>query len=497
MVKTIVAVRRFNPIVNTELEHKFLDAAERLFFKGFMLGSDPEMQIPTLISNHLTSGLLQYIRTTGRYASGMNLFEKLRTRDVEISSLLCRVLILADEEVRAVALLHEAIQQLPMQHALLDVQAAFCKSKGRGDLALECAKRSVTAAPGEFGAWARLAEIYVFLEEWELALLTLNSCPMFTHQDRDAPRMPGPKAKVVLPVLPDVLVDEFDDEAAPGDDTVAPNLRKLIGAGYKGTFLKAYKLLTEIAAKIGWDHLLRIRSQVFVMQEEYRSDKPASEYHGDFNLRSSSATGIREGSNTSVNGATTDAADQPGSEPGSDADDQDKISATSGDDTFGENGGAKTSLDEPDHTVQLQTAKRGNDDVRTAFTTTWLDDRNLTNRQHDSPEARFPQIQDKRLCERWFDNLTMVLYEDLRVYTIWRSEMAQYKSESLQYKKSAEEWEILGELADRLHHPEEALEAYEMCLDVRFSPKAMKAILALHEQQGDVKVLSRAIDHDS
>jgi len=30
----VVACRRFNPITNTEAEHRFLDAAERLFFKG-------------------------------------------------------------------------------------------------------------------------------------------------------------------------------------------------------------------------------------------------------------------------------------------------------------------------------------------------------------------------------------------------------------------------------------------------------------------------------
>lgn len=33
-IKKIVGVRRFNPITNTETEHKFLDAAERLFFAG-------------------------------------------------------------------------------------------------------------------------------------------------------------------------------------------------------------------------------------------------------------------------------------------------------------------------------------------------------------------------------------------------------------------------------------------------------------------------------
>ena len=33
-VRKVVGCRRFNPITNTEAEHKFLDAAERLFFHG-------------------------------------------------------------------------------------------------------------------------------------------------------------------------------------------------------------------------------------------------------------------------------------------------------------------------------------------------------------------------------------------------------------------------------------------------------------------------------
>lgn len=33
MIK-LMGVRRFNPIVNTESEHRFLEAAERLFFNG-------------------------------------------------------------------------------------------------------------------------------------------------------------------------------------------------------------------------------------------------------------------------------------------------------------------------------------------------------------------------------------------------------------------------------------------------------------------------------
>jgi hypothetical protein len=88
----------------------------------------------------------------------------------------------------------------------------------------------------------------------------------------------------------------------------------------------------------------------------------------------------------------------------------------------------------------------------------------------------------------------MVLYEDLRIYTIWRTEMAQYRAQQLLYKKSSEEWEILGELAERLHHEKEAGEAWGQCLaGGRFSPKAMRGALKGAETSGDVRSQLNAI----
>jgi tetratricopeptide (TPR) repeat protein len=170
----IVGCRKFNPITSTEMEHKFLDAAERLFFKGWQLGSDPEIQVPNVVSNHLTTGLLAYIHTTGRFASGVNLFEKLRSKEPEVASLLARVLLDSDEEVKAVQLLYDSVKLLPMDNSLLDVQAEFCMNKGRYDLALECAKRAVNSAPSEFTTWERLAQIYLKLEQYELVRVALR-----------------------------------------------------------------------------------------------------------------------------------------------------------------------------------------------------------------------------------------------------------------------------------------------------------------------------------
>ena len=87
----------------------------------------------------------------------------------------------------------------------------------------------------------------------------------------------------------------------------------------------------------------------------------------------------------------------------------------------------------------------------------------------------------------------MVLYEDLRIYTIWRTDLARAKQEESDYRKSAEEWEILGDLAGRLHHEQEALEAYQNCLRVRFSPKAMNGVLKMYERKGSTEDMLQAL----
>ena len=63
-------------------------------------------------------------------------------------------------------------------------------------------------------------------------------------------------------MAPETLCDEIDDAgAAPEVDMVHPTLRRLAAGNYKGTFHRAYILLTQITKKIGWDQLLKTRSQ--------------------------------------------------------------------------------------------------------------------------------------------------------------------------------------------------------------------------------------------
>ncbi|PKS06693.1 hypothetical protein jhhlp_006767, partial [Lomentospora prolificans] len=484
-IRKIMGVRRFNPVTNTESEHRFLNAAEQLFFKGWQLGSDSIVQVPSNVANHLTTGLLRYFETTGRYASGINLFEKLKTQNIEVASLLAKVLFMGNEEVRGVRILHEALKETPMDYAMLDTQAEFLLKKAqtaptpeqreeRLRLALGCADRSTVAAPSEFRTWARLAEVYVAMEDWEHALAVLNSCPMFTYQDKDAPIMPEPK-DVYLPTLAATRLDEIDSEPESRfSEQVDPSLLNLRAASYKGTFRLAYNILTEMTAKLGWDQLLKIRSSVFVMEDEYRNEK-----HDQPNRQSTQP----DARNPSTDGLR-------GSRSSADGDDSEEESET--EETVEEAGDAPktngdSSPEKPSNTIAPAVVKADAENVRqTRPIPNYLGKTpaNHPGNQSDSGDQALSKLNNKRLCERWLDSLFMVLYEDLRVYTIWRTQMAQYRAQSMQYKKSAEEWEILGSLASRLQHVDEAVEAYRACLGQRFSPKALTGILRALERRG-------------
>lgn len=264
------------------------------------------------MSNHLTTGLLKYLETTGRYTSGINLFEKLRTQSVEVASLLAKVLFMGNEEVAGVKVLYQSLQQTPMDYVMLDTQADFLMKKAlkagtlelkeeRLKMALGCADRSTIAAPSEFSTWARLAQVYVAMEDWENALTILNSCPMFTYQDKDSPMMPEPR-DVHLPTLPETRLDEIDSEPeARYSEQVDPSLLSLRAASYRGTFKKAYSILTEMTSKIGWDQLLKIRSNVFVMEDEYRTEKQEATQAAQ-PMRSPSMDGLRGTPDPTTNG---------------------------------------------------------------------------------------------------------------------------------------------------------------------------------------------------
>ncbi|KAI0634831.1 chaps-domain-containing protein [Trametes polyzona] len=503
------AYRKLDPITTLEGELRFLQAAEALFMKGWQVGSDPEIQVATVVSNHLTAAIMKYFGDSGRYQHAANLFEKILQKEPEVASLLAKSYLGMNEEVKAVQIMASAIKQTPQSYTLLHVQCDFLRAKGKYDWALKLARQAVNCAPSEFVTWEKLTEIYIDMGQYENALLTLNSCPMFTYNGRDAHRNLNP-ARVHLPPK-GAIVDILPERIKTEDDEADPALLRLPAPGLRGTWARAYSLLTRLVSQIGWDELLKTRSSVFVMEEEYRMQKAQSE-------RPQSATGgkvIHEDGTVSspqrgdsLQGAAAARADDDAStrgvaSPTQSAPDEDGQGAENVTDpeTLANANGLPTiriSTESAREQAAKDNAANGHEETKengvqeapgqTLEKPVQAAENNQDGEGGQSASQEPFSFSNKRLCERWLDNLFMVLYEDLRVWTIFRAEVAHFKTQHVAYRKTGLEWEILGDLGMRLHHKEEAKEAYQRCLDTpRYSYKPWSKLLDMYAEEGDIQ----------
>lgn len=168
--------------------------------------------------------------------------------------------------------MNQALKQVPNSYPVLLAQIDFLLSKDKAEWARQVAHQAVNSAPSEFTTWAKLAEANIALGDFDKALLALNSCPMFTFNERDLHRMPTP-ARSHLPIKKFIADSGLIDEESARDNEADVALLRLPAPGLRGTFAKAYELLTLLVSKIGWDELLKTRSSVFVMEEEYRQHR--------------------------------------------------------------------------------------------------------------------------------------------------------------------------------------------------------------------------------
>ncbi|CUS23537.1 LAQU0S10e02696g1_1 [Lachancea quebecensis] len=396
-VNNVVETRILNPLVSGEIgdvaDH-FIDVFPLLYARGVALGAPCDVACASRTNNYLCETLLHVTRLTRNFRRCRAMLEALQRDHPEVVVLLARVLLDADLEVDAVRLVHDDLSAhggLVTAHRseLLCVQAAFLlDAKHDYAAAQRLAQAAVDCAPSEFRPWHLLVQSYVCLNDIENALLALNGCPVAPNRDRyifkRVVSVAQDSANLHLPLPMDVVLDEVTGlnsrDIINEHKSVSPALLNLPAATLKANARTRYHLLTEIARKTGWESLLRYRSKLFVMEEEYQ------------------------------------VASTPPTEEG--------------------------------------------DPLK--------------------PDG----IRTKRLCERWLDNLFMVLYEDLKAYTLWQAEQLHFEAQNTHYSKTTTEWELLGLCALRLGHREEAATAFEAGLQHRFSAESSRKLLQiyLHER---------------
>jgi hypothetical protein len=499
---SIVEIRRINPFLDSNISiPEFLNGFKKLFLEGEKLGCNENIQVPNTLNNHLIDAFFKCIELTHCYDLALKVLYELYKSHNEVATLIAKTLFLADRELEAVKFIHDKlslsknVNEIPGSSTLLLLQSEYCLNKSRPDLALPLAIKSVESAPSMFAPWAHLVKVYIALNKFDEALLTLNACPMVTHKDKYIlKRIALGVAKKIndvsnnsssntndsniplsnemhLPLPQDVFLRGVTDlnsldvanehskllssQANPNNkrlsidkNSISPqSLLALPAASLKSTFRSAYSLLAEIVLKIGWEGMLNIRSKVFVMEEEWN------------------------GGNNSNNRLNV----------------------------------------------------------------------NLANNNKKSVESTSElngEFRKKRLCERWLDNLFMLLYEDMKVYTLCRAQEMQAESmtdslssneptsankslsisETLglwggarnssndlinnnnnnnnnnnKYPKidpytesrSCLEWELIGLVSERLGHIRDAQRCYERALAKRFSVRAAKKLIGIYSRWRD------------
>ncbi len=118
-----------------------------------------------MVTNHLTAAIMKYFTDSYRLSRAAEFFERLISREPEISSLLARCYIGMSESARwclcastdsgrrgdpAVKIMHQALQDNPLSYPTLHAQCDFLLSKGKPEWARQIAQQAVNAAPSEF-----------------------------------------------------------------------------------------------------------------------------------------------------------------------------------------------------------------------------------------------------------------------------------------------------------------------------------------------------------
>jgi hypothetical protein len=242
---------------------------------------------------------------------------------------------------------------------------------------------------------------------------------MFTFNGRDAHRnltalrLHLPIKAAVAEILPEREKTEEDEADAA--------LQRLPAPGLRGTWARAYALLTRLVSQIGWDELLKTRSAVFVMEEEYRMQKAqadivAASREDTLADDDASTKGVRESppvkredsptsstapSPTHVNvgeGETVIPTIRISTESAREEVLKAEKAAATANMNGMENGNGEPAVDGLQQPAQ---AAAGDGDG---------ENKDATPLNGPGGQESF-SFSNKRLCERWLDNLFMVLYE--------------------------------------------------------------------------------------
>ncbi|GMM29865.1 Bch2 protein [Martiniozyma asiatica (nom. inval.)] len=278
---------KFNPIQSTKDSKEAVKLLCKFLPFGSLTGCNDIFSRPNQINNYLVDALIKLVDITGYHEIAIQEVEEIiKIKKINLKVLLARLLINAKHFAKASKLMHESFIRNPRDGWMLIEQCQLLISKGRPDLAFLPALRAVECLPTDFNSWKILVHIYILKKDFKNALLALNSSPMYVNRKKDIFKAISPD---------DFSLPEPNEGKIPFVWESSEYLGPISGVGdivefstteeinsinqedlkfwdetkLNSTFYEAYDLIAVMAKQLGWIELLKLRTKVFVMEDEY------------------------------------------------------------------------------------------------------------------------------------------------------------------------------------------------------------------------------------
>lgn len=441
---------KFNPIQSTKDAKEAIKLLCKFLIKGPETGCSDIINRASLVNNFLVDSLFKLLSITQYYDLAIEEIEKVMiNKKVNLNVLIVRILIMKNDYAKAVRLMHDCLLKIPRDGWMLNEQATFLIEQNRPDLALIPAMISIECLPSEFLCWKTLITTYIMNNDLKNALLAINSSPMYTNKRKDIyaalqPQnfeFPFPLEGKIENVWKDCEIFgcisgiggivEFSPKLEI-DGTNKYRLRVYEETKLNCTFKEAYDLLALMTKRCGWGELLKIRAEIFVMEDEYNEVIKNEQQRENSNSNSKESNGSVNTVNRESNG---------------DVSNDNKLKVGDNQEEFKTN-------------EELENInKKKLTELKNASAMSLAD---ISNR-----------FKSKRLSEKWLDSLFLIFYENLKNVLIYQNDLIT--KPDIQFCPL--EWELIGEECFKVHFYQEGLKPFETCLNKRFSIFACHKLL--------------------
>ncbi|ODV83127.1 hypothetical protein CANARDRAFT_203776 [[Candida] arabinofermentans NRRL YB-2248] len=280
---------KFNPIQSKTSAKFAICSIISMIPKGVLCGSSDLVSQPTIMNNNLIDALIKLISITNLYDLAIDEIIRLESKlkGLNCSILKVKLLLLKGDQIKSVQLMYDSIKLHSRDGLMLIEQSKFLISQNRADLALGSSIRAVECLPTEFQSWKLLIQVHILNKDYTNALLALNSSPMYSNKKKDIfPALKPKSFEFPLPLegkIEKIWLEDCETfgcisgigeiiEFSPSNHLNSINnlhLNVYEQTKLQSTFKEAYDLLAIMVKHIGWTELLKLRSKVFVMEDEY------------------------------------------------------------------------------------------------------------------------------------------------------------------------------------------------------------------------------------